>query len=239
MTPQINSTICICGRVGCPIPFGLCHCKCGNRTPVATETHTKDHCYRGFPQRFIFGHQRRQRPELIDALPFKIEGTYCRLIPLTRGLYAIVDAADYKWLMQWKWQAKYDPSTGRYYAVRKSSGEEGTNRHVIMHRQILGLGSDDPRKGDHITIEATLDNRRKNLRPANNDESARHRHRHKNNKSGQKGVYERKGYKSPFYVEIKKNGKRQHVGVFAEFAPAQKAYRQAVREEYGEFAEEN
>ena len=26
-----------------------------------------------------------------------------RLVPLTRGRYAIVDEADYDWLMQWRW----------------------------------------------------------------------------------------------------------------------------------------
>jgi hypothetical protein len=28
-----------------------------------------------------------------------------RQIPLTKGYYAIVDAENYEWLMQWKWHA--------------------------------------------------------------------------------------------------------------------------------------
>ncbi len=31
-----------------------------------------------------------------------------KLIPLTQGKFAIVDAEDYDWLMQWKWQLLKD-----------------------------------------------------------------------------------------------------------------------------------
>ena len=33
-----------------------------------------------------------------------------RIIPLTQGQVAIVDAADYESLMRWKWQAKWEPT---------------------------------------------------------------------------------------------------------------------------------
>jgi len=39
-------------------------------------------------------------------------------IPLTQGLYALVDGEDYDWLMQWKWCAV---KFGRvFYAKRKT-----------------------------------------------------------------------------------------------------------------------
>ena len=34
-----------------------------------------------------------------------------RLIPLTQGKYALVDAADYDWLSQWRWGANWNGDT--------------------------------------------------------------------------------------------------------------------------------
>jgi hypothetical protein len=109
--------------------------------------------------------------------PHKFDGEYCKIIPLTRGKFTIVSAADYEWLMQWKWTAFY-PGGGNFYAVRT----EGKDRQMIyMHRFILGLHHGDPRTGDHVNSLDTLDNRRKNLRLANKTEQAYNRRVQKNN----------------------------------------------------------
>jgi hypothetical protein len=63
-----------------------------------------------------------------------------KLIPLTKGQFALVDAADYDWLMQWPWNAYWHPRTKSYYA-RRAHGP-------LMHRFILGL-TDPKIKGDH------------------------------------------------------------------------------------------
>ena len=71
-----------------------------------------------------------------------------RLIPLSRGLFAKVDLADFDYLMQWKWHASWDKCTKTYYATR-TVNLSGRYRTVIMHRVILGLEWGDPRQGDH------------------------------------------------------------------------------------------
>jgi hypothetical protein len=84
-------------------------------------------------------------------------------IPLCRcdgtiRTYVWVDAADYEWLMQWRWCL----TSG--YAVRKAM-RSGERRTVYMHCEILGLQFGDSRQGDHINLKR-LDNRRQNLRVA-------------------------------------------------------------------------
>src|ERR1700754_612207 len=110
-----------------------------------------------------------------------------RLIPLTQGKWTIVDAADYEWLMQWKWFAQRT-GRGKYYAARNSEYIAGQKRYAIrMNRFILGLEYGDPRKGDHIRIEDTLDNRRSNLRITTDSQSVMNRSLFKNNSYGHTG----------------------------------------------------
>ena len=77
-----------------------------------------------------------------------------RFIPLTRGYFAIVDAADYEWLSKHNWLAMVSDNT--VYAFRKEKGKV-----ILMHREIM-----KPRKGevvDHMNRNGA-DNRRSNLR---------------------------------------------------------------------------
>lgn len=72
-----------------------------------------------------------------------------REIPLTKGRFAIVDAADYPWLAQWRWIAHFNQYTRSYYAVRvqrEFPGPKGQKK-IRMHRQILGVP--DGVDGDH------------------------------------------------------------------------------------------
>ena len=76
-----------------------------------------------------------------------------RRIPLTRGLYAIVDREDYEWLMKFKWHTNC--SRGKFYAVN--------SRKQKMHRLIMNAPSD--KFVDHINGDGR-DNRKANLRRA-------------------------------------------------------------------------
>ena len=77
-------------------------------------------------------------------------------ILLTQEQMAIVDAADYEWLSQWKWYAKFNHCTSSFYAGRTLSG-----RVLFMHRAIISAARGEI--VDHIN-RLTLDNRRSNLR---------------------------------------------------------------------------
>lgn len=145
------------------IPFGFCHCGSGQKTKIARGTNEHGHV-KGQPLRFLMNHCKRKKGIIEDALPFKIDGVYCRLIPLTMGQWAIVNADDYEWLSAYKWFALYAKHTNSYYAARKSLTVNGKRELIRMHRQVLGLEEGNPLEGDHIYPFATTDNRRKNLR---------------------------------------------------------------------------
>ena len=77
-----------------------------------------------------------------------------RAIPLTRGLFAIVDARDYERLSRHTWFA--EGTAQNCYAVRKQNG-----RSIKMHREITN--APDHLVVDHIDSNG-LNNRRANLR---------------------------------------------------------------------------
>ena len=99
------------------------------------------------------------------SVPRNIDET--RTIPLTRGLVALVDAADYEWLSQWKWSADGDG-----YAVREERGER-----IKMHRLLLPGAP----TVDHAN-RVRHDNRRCNLRACDRQEHARNTSKHQRRK---------------------------------------------------------
>jgi hypothetical protein len=150
-----------------------------------------------------------------------------RTIPLTRGQVAIVDAADYEWLNQWKWYAEWGG-----YAVRTHWSKTKPQFCVRMHRAILGLESGDPRRIDHINGNR-IDNRRANLRIATAQQNAHNARISSRNTSGFKGAHrDRKWWKA----QIRINGKNKNLGYFASPEEAHAAYRQAAIKAFGEFA---
>ncbi len=182
--------LCICREPSCDIPYGLCHCGCGESTQIAKKTDKSNGTIRNMPKRYIEDHHlSRSRTDFSGAQPFKINGVYCKLIQLTKGLYAIVWASDYDWLSQWVWCAAYCKCTDTYYAERGDrQGKRGKQERIKMHRLIMGLQGGDSLEVDHINTSATLDNRRDNLRLATRGEQQHNRRKQRNNTSGYKGV---------------------------------------------------
>lgn len=84
-----------------------------------------------------------------------------RRIPLTRGLFAIVDPEDYEALARYSWRAV--PSSRTHYAVRSVWLGDGKIRSVWMHRCVCAVP--EGVYVDHVN-RTGLDNRRVNLRPA-------------------------------------------------------------------------
>ena len=202
---------------------------------MAKRTWAEDHSVKGLPQRFIRGHQRQERPVLEEAKPFKLGGVYCRLIPLSRGLYTIVGVVDYEWLMRWKWFAHWAVA-GEWesFYVLRGKKLNGKRQSIQMAREILGLSPDDERQADHINHD-TLDHRRCNLRIVTSSQSNQNKRMYRNNTSGFKGV--------SFYVpmqkwlaRIKSDGRSYHLGYFYTREEAAAAYRKAADRLHGEFA---
>lgn len=157
-----------------------------------------------------------------------------RLIPLTQGRSAIVDAADYEWLNQWKWYAKYASCTKSFYAARNFRNAEGKRGTLRMHRVILGLSVTDKTDGDHINRD-TLDNRRSNLRIATRAQNVRNSSKRANNKSGYKGVSYHKA-SSKWTAQLCVDGKKMYFGVYATKEEAFNRVKEETEKLHGEFA---
>ena len=178
---------------------------------------------------------RRLSPNFFDdAQPFKIEGVYCRLIPLTKGQFALVWESDYWELVRSKWYAKWNSHTRSYYAWRWSPFAEGRREHISMGRQLKGLKEWDGRKADHENHD-TLDNRGSNLRDASDPQNRFNRRKNVNNSSGFKGVtlHSQCGR---WRARIGLNGSKRSLGLFATREEAYAAYCFAAQRLHGEFA---
>ena len=134
-----------------------------------------------------------------------------RRIRLTQEYWAMVDAADYDLLMQWKW------CYANGYAVRGIRGRK--HRTVYMHKFLL-----DPRPGcdvDHRDCNG-LNNRRSNLHVVSHADNMRNRGPFKNNKSGYRGV--RVLVNGRWNAAISHQGKTIHIGNFATAEEAARAW---------------
>lgn len=240
MTPTqttLSLSTCICGDLDCKIPYGYCHCGCGRKTSLAKVSSTQYRWVKGHPIRFIRGHSKHlKRVDLSEIRGFKIDGVLCRLIPLTRGQWTIVEESDYEYLNQWRWYAQQSPYGTKYYAIRADRDSSGKEVKIRMHRVILGLEQDDPRIGDHVRPEQTLNNTRGNLRIANAGESQCNRFMPKNNTSGFKGVHWNK-WKNKYQADI--NVGRKHINLGYSDTPegASLKYQAGVIKYHGKFGQ--
>lgn len=152
-----------------------------------------------------------------------------RIIPLTKGQNAIVDAENFEWLSQWNWYANWKESTHSFHAVRLRDGGGGL---LSMHRAILNCAPDE--EADHWNHD-TLDNRRANLRKCTHLQNQHNLWMGATNTSGYKGISWDKS-RNLWKSEIRADGKRLHLGRFATKEEAARAYDTAARELHGEFA---
>ena len=132
-----------------------------------------------------------------------------RLIPLSgkrgAGFFAIVDDEDYERFAREKWHLH---SQG--YAARKP---HGCTTYILLHREIAQSGSLGT---DHVNRNK-LDNRRANLRPADQMLNGRNTNTQANNTSGVRGVHRTRCGRWEAYIKVrgKKIGLGNHLTIEA------------------------
>jgi hypothetical protein len=154
-----------------------------------------------------------------------------REIPLHNGMVALVDDEDFALASQHNWHAKKDKRT--WYAATNIR-EGGRWKYVRLHRLLLGTEIDG--LVDHWNGDG-LDCRRNNLRLTDSFGNAWNRRPLIDSRSSFKGLSQRPNGK--WRARITHKGVRYHLGEFQTEAEAARAYDQAARERFGEFARRN
>jgi hypothetical protein len=148
-----------------------------------------------------------------------------KLIPLTQGKFAIVDADDYDWLNRYKWCVAKKRHI--FYAARRTNGEK-----ISMHRVIMGATKGlliDHKDGDG------LNNRKSNLRLCTIAQNNRNSRPWQNSTSKYKGVSWSKSCRK-WQARIRPNRRTIYLGLFDNEIEAAVAYDRKAEELFGEFA---
>lgn len=154
-------------------------------------------------------------------------------IPLNKGKiseFVIVDDEDFDFLSQWNWTIRR-MATVNYARRTETTLVNGRrkNKTIHMHRVVLKL-HDDTLIVDHVNGDG-LDNRKCNVRACTYSQN--HQNRHKS-RQARKGV--RQSSANRWQARIVVNGNEMHLGSFRSENEAAKAYADAARMHFGEFA---
>lgn len=176
-----------------------------------------------------------------------LDGSSARLLPLARGQQAKVDAEDYEWAAQWKWQATKPTGYTQYAKRRAWNPEEKKSKTLYLHREIAARMIGRPllpghrEVVDHISGDG-LDNRRCNLRVcsmADNLHWSRHR---TDGASRYRGVFPASGLNGKWLAQIcvgEKDERIKTLGRFRSEAEAAQAYDWNAIHYHGSFARLN
>lgn len=155
-----------------------------------------------------------------------------RQLPLSQGLFAIVDDDDFARLSAYKWSASRG-KMGNMYAVRRTTRAKGVKPKILLlHREVLGLSTPPPFV-DHINHNG-LDNRKENLRIVTHLQNCL-------NTRSRKGTSLYKGVsfdssRRKWKVQIKAGDKHLQLGRFKNEHFAAIVYDVAALKHFGEFA---
>lgn len=149
-------------------------------------------------------------------------------IVLSNGMVAKVDNKDFELVSQHNWYATKQED--RFYASAWING-----RNVSMHRLILGSEAGEL-DIDHKDTDG-LNNTRENLRIATRSQNVANSRKQKGTTSRFKGVHVMKeGYIKAYIMH---QYRRIHLGYFPTEEDAARAYDEAARLYFGEFARPN
>lgn len=154
-----------------------------------------------------------------------------RLIRLTQGQIAKVDAEDFDRINQWKWCAHWDRKA-RSFRAERGRRDNGKTVYVSMAREVMG--HPEGLEVDH-RFHDTLDNRKSQLRIATHAQNCHNQRRRRDNSSGHKGVCWVPSI-GKWRVRITLHGKRKLIGEYLDKGDATAAAKNAAEEMHGEFA---
>jgi hypothetical protein len=149
------------------------------------------------------------------------------------GLYAIVDAEDYKRVSQHKWH----PAKGKrtFYAAMNAKKEGGDPTQVLLHRFLLG--APEGTQIDHWNGNG-LDCQRLNLRFATHQQNARNQRRRRGVSAPYRGLfYDSRGKR--WRATIWHDGKGHPLGSGKDVESLARIYDRAAVRIFGEFARTN
>ena len=155
-----------------------------------------------------------------------------KLIPLSRGLFAKVDDADFAELSRFKWSAV--KTKAGFYAVRTERGFEAIGRKrrcILMHRVLTQ--PQGRQVVDHQDRD-TLNNQRSNLRVCSQSENMLNAPSHRDSVSRFKGVSLHKGT-GKWAAQFR----HRKLGLYPTEEAAAAAYNRAALEHSAEFARPN
>jgi len=161
-------------------------------------------------------------------------------IPLTQGEVTLVDDDLFEELNKYKWSAhKYGNNNIRIYAARGIFQKDTKKvKQQFIHRYIWFLKMGEyPKEIDHINHDC-LDNRFENLRQVNRAQNQHNRRGKQNGTSIYKGVcwdIRRKRWSASICI----NYKQKTIGRFKTEIEAAKAYNEAAKRCFGEYASLN
>lgn len=154
------------------------------------------------------------------------------IVPLTRGMVALIDAEDAPKVFTHKWKAQ--PSDGRWYATRNRYQRGGGYKRICLHNVILEVPAN--RYVDHRNGNG-LDCRKINLRAATRLQNMANTRMPSSNTSGFKGVCRKKGgVKKPWLARVRTEGRTILETYHATAEEAARAYDAKVKEVWGDFA---
>lgn len=154
-------------------------------------------------------------------------------ILLPKGLSVLVSLQDFEYLKGFNWCVWSPKTSPHLHYPYRNVRINGARKKIFMHREILGnpVGEVDHRDGD------SLNNQRENLRTASTSQNQANSRKHQDATSSRyKGVTRHKG---AFQAQLQCNKKRVYLGRFSTEELAARAYNQAARAAFGEFARVN
>lgn len=144
----------------------------------------------------------------------------------------LIDECDFELVSRYKW---YEVATQWVSYARSTSRTKETGNQELMHRLILR-----PKHGEEVDHKNSqgLDNRRENIRICTSVDNRGNTRKQHGTSSKYKGVCWDSS-KSKWVVHIHRRDKQYFLGYFDDEDDAGKAYDEAAKEYFGEYARTN